>query len=163
MYHKSICPILIGLFLILILQVSAASALTAKHHYFNAEACYYKLKKDKNRQRCRHNWLTCIKKFQIVYRKHPSDPWAPAGMYMAGKMFWGLYRNSYRKSDKEKALNILKQITKLYPKSRYKQKASNFLHTIKDKDESAAYSRNNKRSGKTQQKVARAKQQHKKK
>jgi N-acetylmuramoyl-L-alanine amidase len=147
----------------MILQVSAASAITAKDHYFNAEACYYKLKKDKNRQRYRHNWLTCIKKFKIVYREHPSDPWAPAGMYMAGKMFWGLYRNSYRKSDKEKTLNILRRITKLYPKSRYKHKASEFIRTIKNKNESAADSQNNKRSGKTQQKITRTTLQHKKK
>jgi len=96
---------------------------TAKDKYFKAEACYRKLKKSPRKQKYRENWLTCIKKFQAVYRHDPSGQWASAGLYMTGNLYHELYKRSYKNSDKKEAIDNFERIVKRFPKSAYKEKA----------------------------------------
>ncbi len=132
---------LISLFLIcsflLMLWPCSSSAATARDKYFKAEACYNKLRKSSKKQKYRHNWLTCIKKFQAVYSHNPSGPWAAAGLYMSGKLYQELYSLSFKKSDKKEALDIFERIIKRFPRSRYCRKAayciSSFSKTIPKK------------------------------
>ena len=101
-----------------------SSAETAEDKYFEAEACYRKLKKSARKQKYRENWLACIKKFQAVYRHDPSGKWAAAGLYMSGNLYMELYKRSYKKSDKKEAIDNFERIKKRYPKSAYNAKAA---------------------------------------
>jgi N-acetylmuramoyl-L-alanine amidase len=125
MWHKNFvksCLLVIGV--IAVFQICVSCAVTSKHRYFKAEACYYDLRKNPETQKYRYNWLRCIKKFQEVYKQNPSDPWAPAGMYMSGKLYGELYERSHRTSDKHEAIDVFRQVIKRYPKSRYRAKAA---------------------------------------
>jgi len=107
-----------------------SSAATAKDKYIKAEAGYKKLLKSRKKQKYRDNWLSCIKKFQAVYRHNPSGHWAAAGLYMSGKLYQELYKHSYKKSDKKEALDIFERIIKRFPKSTYRHKASKAIRTF---------------------------------
>lgn len=113
-----------------ILQICISCAVTAKNRYFKAETCYYELRKNPGSQKYRHNWLRCINKFQSVYKRSPSDPWAPAGMYKSGELYVELYKRSHRKSDKQEAGDLFRRIIKQYPKSRYRAKAAAAIQTL---------------------------------
>jgi N-acetylmuramoyl-L-alanine amidase len=107
-----------------------AFATTSRRKYFNAEACNNNLKQSKKRIKYRHNWLKCINKFQNVYKSDPSDPWAPAGLYMSGKMYQDLYRYSRKSSDKKEAVDIFERVISRYPRSKYKQKSAAALKNL---------------------------------
>ncbi|MBW1957320.1 MAG: N-acetylmuramoyl-L-alanine amidase [Deltaproteobacteria bacterium] len=118
---------------IVVFQICVSCALTSKHRYFKAEACYYDLRKNPETQKYKYNWLRCIKKFQEVYKQDPSDPWAPAGMYMSGKLYGELYERSHRTSDKHEAIDLFRRVIKRYPKSRYRAKAAAAIRTLETK------------------------------
>ena len=113
-----------------ILQICVSCAVTAKNRYHKAESCYYELRKNPGKQKYRHNWLRCITRFQSVYKQSPSDPWAPAGMYMSGELYGELYKRSRRESDKQESIYIFRRIIKRYPKSRYRAKAAAALRSL---------------------------------
>ena len=117
--------------LILLLSISTcfvwrgvAAGITSKQAYHSAEACYKKLRNSPAKMKYRDNWLRCIKKFQQVYRLDPVGPWAPAGLYMSGKLYRELARHSGKKSDLQEARDIYERIIKRYPSSRYQNKAA---------------------------------------
>ena len=85
----------------------AAFAATARDKYYKAESCYKKLRNSPKKQKYRDKWLACIDKFKAVYRYDPSDPWAPAGLFMAGTLYQELYKRSFKKSDKEEENHLL--------------------------------------------------------
>ena len=113
-----------------IMQPQISSAATAKDKYIKAEAGYKKLRNSPKKQKYRDNWLSCIEKFQAVYRHDPSGPWAAAGLYMSGKLYQELYKRSYKKSDKKEALDLFERIIKRFPRSRYKYKASTAIRAF---------------------------------
>jgi N-acetylmuramoyl-L-alanine amidase len=108
----------IGLF-----STTPASAETAKDLYFQAQASYNALKKDPAKQKYRDNWLSCINKFQAVYKHDPAGPWAAAGLYMTGTLYQKLYRFSANPLDKKEALDNFERIIKRFPNSGYRSKA----------------------------------------
>jgi len=109
---------------------SLSSALTARDKYYKAEASYKKLRHSPKKMKYRENWLACINKFNAVYRHNPSGPWAPAGLYMSGRLYAKLYKYSYKKSDKKEAIDIFKRIIKRFPKSRYRTRARSAIITL---------------------------------
>ena len=109
---------------------TVSSALTARDKYFQADASYKELKENPTKQKYRHNWLACIRKYQAVYKHDPSGPWAAAGLYQSGLLYQELYRRSGRKSDQREALDIFKRIVNRYPKSRYWKKAQIAIRAI---------------------------------
>lgn len=113
-----------------------SAAETAEDKYYEAEACYRKLKKSARKQKYRENWLACIKKFQAVYRHDPSGKWAAAGLYMSGNLYMELYKRSYKKSDKKEAIDNFERIKKRYPKSAYSKKAAIFIKKPDTKENS---------------------------
>jgi N-acetylmuramoyl-L-alanine amidase len=115
---------------LLVLFPTVSSAVTARDKYFHADASYKKLKQNPTKQKFRHNWLTCIRKYQAVYKHDPSGSWAAAGLYKSGLLYQELYRRSGRKSDQREALDIFKRIVNRYPKSRYRKKAEIALRAI---------------------------------
>lgn len=115
--------------ILVMLSPQAASAATAKSKYFQAEASYNTLKKSKKKF-YRHHWLACIKKFQGVYTHDPDGPWAAAGLYKSGQLYYQLYRYSGREADKKEAQDIFERVVKRFPKSRYKARANSELQAI---------------------------------
>ncbi len=99
-------------------------AVTPQQAYFNAEACYKKLRNAPAKMKYRDNWLRCIEKFQTVYRLNSSGPWAPAGLFMSGKLYVELSKRSWKTSDHREALDIFERIIKRYPQSKYRAKAA---------------------------------------
>lgn len=127
---KNLTRLIYTICIILLFISSVASAESAKKKYLKAEASYNKLLKNPKKQKYRENWLACIKKYQKVYSSDPTGPWAAAGMYKTGILYYGLYKWSDKKSDKKEALDIYERIIKRYPKSAYKSKALKEIRRI---------------------------------
>ena len=125
--------LLICCYALAILWPCESFAITAKDKYFKAEACYKKLRNNSNKQKYRHNWLLCIKKFQAVYKHDPKGPWAAAGLYMSGELYGKLYKFSSRESDRKEAIDIFERIVKQFPKSKYKGKAIKKVRVFSEK------------------------------
>ena len=106
------------------LWIGVTFGMTPKQAYHSAEACYKKLRNSPVKMKYRDNWLRCTKKFQQVYRLNPSGSWAPAGLYMSGRIYQELAQHSGRKSDLQEARDIYERIIKRYPNSRYQNKAA---------------------------------------
>jgi len=128
------------IFLILLLSISVcllwsgiSVGITSKQAYHSAEACYKKLRNSPAKMKYRDNWLQCIKKFQQVYRLDPAGSWAPAGLYMSGKLYQELARHSGKKSDLQEAQDIYERIIKRYPASRYQNKSALALRGLSAK------------------------------
>jgi N-acetylmuramoyl-L-alanine amidase len=126
-YFLSILVILCMLFMMWPRVLSAA---TAKDKYYQAEACYKKLRHNPRKQKYRDKWLGCIKKFEAVYRYDPKGPWAAAGLYMSGQLYQELYKRSFKTSDRQTAIDTYERIITDFPKSKYKQKAEYALRHI---------------------------------
>lgn len=105
-------------------------ATTPKKAYFEAEACYKKLRNSSQKMKYRENWLRCIEKFEKVYRLDPSGSWAPAGLYMSAKLYQELAKRSGKNSDQREALDNYERIIKRFPDSRYRQKAAREARTL---------------------------------
>jgi len=119
-------------------SISSAKGLTPKEAYIDAEGCYSDLRKNPENQKYRHNWLRCIDKFQSVYEKDLTGPWAPAGLYMAGTLYRKLYTRSKVPADLENAREVFNQIIEQFPRSRYHAKAAMEMKTMPRPDESAS-------------------------
>ena len=102
----------------------------SKKKYVEAEACYKKLLENPKKQKYRDNWQKCIGKFQTSYQHDPTGPWATASLYMAGKLNHELYGHSYKKSDRQNALDIFEDIVARYPDSQYHAKALDGVRKI---------------------------------
>jgi N-acetylmuramoyl-L-alanine amidase len=127
---RSLFLYLIVCFLTIAFISNTATAGTAKGKYYKAESAYKKLQQSKKKQKYREHWVNCIKKFKSVYLHAPSGPWAAAGLYRSGKLYFELYKRSGRISDKKKAINTFERIIKRFPKSRYKSKSKYRLKEI---------------------------------
>ncbi len=112
-----------------------ALAKTAKDTYASADKKYAYLKKNPRLQKYRDKWFACIDLFKDVYRQDPDGPWAAAGMYKSGELYYELYKRSYKVSDKAEALDTFQRVIKRYPNSRYNKKAREFIAAIEGKVE----------------------------
>ncbi|MBW1842435.1 MAG: N-acetylmuramoyl-L-alanine amidase, partial [Deltaproteobacteria bacterium] len=79
-------------------------------------------------------------KFQAVYTHEPSGSWAPAGLYMAGKLYEELYKRSYLDLDKKEALDIFERIIKRFPRSQYRKKAEQEIRNLSRKGQTGTAS-----------------------
>jgi N-acetylmuramoyl-L-alanine amidase len=105
-------------------------AASAKSKYFAAEKCYRDLRNNAVQQKYRDRWFKCIKKYMAVYKHAPRGKWAAAGLYHVGVLYSELYRRSYLKSDKKKAVETFDRIIRGYPKSRYRSKSIKAKKTL---------------------------------
>jgi N-acetylmuramoyl-L-alanine amidase len=114
--------------------VPAASAETARDAYVQAEACYKKLRNTPSAQKYRESWMTCIEKFQAVYRHTPEGPWAAAGLYMSGTLYAELYRHSGRTEDIREAIDYFERIQNHFPQSRYAGRAKKAIAAVNSRN-----------------------------
>ena len=111
------------------------SSASVSKQYHRAEACYRKLIKNPGHQKYRDRWLPCINKFEAAYQSDPSDPWASASLYMAGFMYFELYKRSYARADRQSAVKHFTHVVRQYPKSAYRAKAQRAIDAIKRDDD----------------------------
>ncbi|MEN8808373.1 MAG: N-acetylmuramoyl-L-alanine amidase [Desulfobacterales bacterium] len=121
--------------------VPAASADTARDAYVRGEACYKKLRNTPSAQKYRKSWMTCIEKFQAVYRHTPEGPWAAAGLYMSGTLYAELYRHSGRTADIREAIDHFERIQNRFPQSRYAGRAKKAIAAANGRDASVSKSK----------------------
>ncbi len=110
--------------LLVVVWAPPSSAESAGDLYFQAEASYYELKKNPAKRKYRDNWLSCINKFQAVYRHDPSGPWAAAGLYMTGSLYQELYKFSANPLDKKEAIDNFERLLNRFPSSGYCARAA---------------------------------------
>ncbi len=123
-YKKTYFSSILILCMLFMMWPRVLSAATAKDKYYKAEACYKKLRHSPRKQKYRDKWLSCIRKFEAVYRHDPKGPWAAAGLYMSGQLYQELYKRSFKTSDRQTAIDIYERIITDFQKSKYKQKAT---------------------------------------
>lgn len=117
--------------------VTAAQDSSAKAAYLNADRCLQKLKKSTINQQKVSAWLNCIEKYESIYRTHPKDSWAPAGMYKAAELNFQLYQRSNRSMYKDRAQDLIDRIPTNYPRSAYKGRAKITAASIKKASKSS--------------------------
>ncbi len=103
---------------------------SARDRYISAEACYKKLRHDPSKQKFRSYWMSCIDKFQKVYRQDPEGPWAAAGLYMTGNLYYQLYKQSGRSADRQEAIDHFERIKRRFPQSKYVGRAQKAIAAI---------------------------------
>lgn len=116
--------------LLAVLCPRTPAAATARDAYYQAESCYKKLRNNSQKRKYRDQWLKCIDTFEEVYRRDPTGPWAPAGLYMSGKLYQQLYNLSLLESDRKEAQDIFERIIKRFPQSQYRPKAADAIRAF---------------------------------
>ena len=126
------------LLILLILLTPAAMVMTepkahaeesAKNIYFTAEAYHRKLLETHAWKNRRDKWVICAKKYLAVWKKDKGGPWAPAGLFQAGKLYIDLGKYSGKPSDIQRARDLLTQ-TRAFESSRYSQEATKLLRRL---------------------------------
>ena len=97
----------------------AYAGTAAKNKYIKGDTCLRKLKKSPVQQQKISAWLNCIDKYKAVYRDHPRDGYAPAGMFKAAELYFQLYERSGKSSYREQSRDLVNRIQKKYPRSAY--------------------------------------------
>lgn len=92
-----------------------------------AEKSYRALVASKKRSKYRDQWKRVIGKFEHVYDRDPTGPWAAAGLYRAGECYLALHKRSFLGADRENGLDRLAQVVKEFPTSGYSPKATKIL------------------------------------
>ncbi len=106
-------------------------ALSPKQQYHRAEKAYAALKKNVGHQKYRDKWMTCIDKYQHVYRLDPKGPWAAAGLYKSGLLYLELAKRSHLAADRQEAVDLFQRVVQRFPKSRYTPKSKAQLAKLK--------------------------------
>jgi N-acetylmuramoyl-L-alanine amidase len=121
------------LLILLVLPGTAPAADDAESKYYKADACYKRLRNSDSKKKYRHNWETCIRKYEAVYKHDPSGPWAAAGLFMCGKLYYGLSVQSGLETDVKAARTYFQRVVQNYPSSRYRSRSEKELGTIAKK------------------------------
>lgn len=96
----------------------------AAGHLKKAHAAYERLMGDVQRQKYRDQWHGCIVLFQNAYQSEPRGPHAAEALYMTGRLYQGLYENSRRSADREKANDYFGRVQREFPASAFAGKAA---------------------------------------
>jgi N-acetylmuramoyl-L-alanine amidase len=125
---------LVILFLVFASYTPAGAGDQTKNDYRKARLCLEKLRKNPQKQKFRHHWIACIKKFQSVYAAKPNGPRADDALLMTGRLYAGLYGFSGRIRDKQQAIDYYNRLLKRFPKSPYRSKAKKAIAGLSRKD-----------------------------
>ncbi len=123
MTKRAIFPVML-LCLFLVMVSCATTGASPSQRYAEAEACYNRLQRDEERKQYRSYWLNCIRQFESVCRINPEGAWAPAGLYMSGRLYRELYEISRKPSDRNNAHAALERVQNDYPDSAYSKRAT---------------------------------------
>lgn len=125
---------------------SIGHAKTAEEQFYQAEACYLDLGKDEKKMKFRDQWLRCIEKFEKAWKMEPSGRFAPASLYMTGKLYRELYSRSVKRSDRQSALDRLTKVVDQFPGSDYRSLAEKELSALSpDQNKTSAVDKTSER------------------
>jgi N-acetylmuramoyl-L-alanine amidase len=129
------------LFAFFLLLSSPIYGVTPEKLYQNARNYYSSLRKSPAKQKYRHNWLNCIKKYERVFKKFPHSSRADDALFMTGKLYYRLYIWSSKESDLDSAIDSYRRLINRYPRSRLADDAQFNIAEIykKKRDYSQAY------------------------
>jgi N-acetylmuramoyl-L-alanine amidase len=108
----------------------AAEADTAEQTFYRAQVDYREFKKDEDRLRFRDGWMVVIRKFQTAFRKDPKGRYAPASLFMTGKLYRELHARSGLKADRQEAVDAFSRLVRRFPDSAYRPKAEGGLQKL---------------------------------
>jgi len=103
---------------------------SAKQKYLMADSSYKELRHSVSKQKKETEWLSCIGRYEIIYRLHPNSLWAPAGMYKAAQLYVTLSKLSGKKTYKNQAADLLARLKNKYPDSAYASRATYLLKSL---------------------------------
>ena len=103
---------------------------SAKQKYLMADSSYKELRHSVSKQKKETEWLSCIGRYEIIYRLHPDSLWAPAGMYKAAQLYVTLSKLSGKKTYKNQAADLLARLKNKYPDSAYASRATYLLKSL---------------------------------
>lgn len=86
--------------------------------YQKAGQAFDRLQKNTARQAYREDWLKVIDLYRQVFESQPSSPQADQAMFMAGRLYQGMFRKSWLPSDLDMAAYYYRRLVKAYPASR---------------------------------------------
>jgi len=124
-WRKSVFPITFLLMFCLAFPVMAGGRL--EYEYRQAELSFKRLFKDPKKQKDRHQWLSCVKKFKSVYTAQPSGPRADDALFMIGRLHLKLYKSFCNVRDREEAADYFDRLLKRFPESAYRRRAKEML------------------------------------
>ncbi|MFP4307696.1 MAG: N-acetylmuramoyl-L-alanine amidase [Desulfococcaceae bacterium] len=108
----------------------AAEADTAEQTFYRAQVEYRNFKKDEDRLRFRDGWLAAVRKFQEAFQKAPQGRFAPASLFMTGKLYGELHARSGLKEDRQEAVDAFSRLVRRFPDSDYRPRAEEGLRKI---------------------------------
>ncbi len=145
LFHHSTIPTRFIFFLILLLLFALhppiASGYQTERNYRHARLSFEKLLKDPQKQKFRHHWIACIKKFQSVYAARSNGPRADDALFMTARLYAELHGFSGRIHDKQQAIDYYKRLVKRFPKSPYWSKARKAIAVLSRGDRRASKSK----------------------
>ncbi len=113
-----------------IFWTAQAEASSAKRQYLAADACYKELRNSTRQIKYHSSWVRCIEKYQDVYRKFPTNSWAPAGMYKAAQLYDRLYKISGNPTDQAHSIDLFNRLIQKYPSSAYRYRSERQLKAM---------------------------------
>ncbi len=102
----------------------AAASSDPRQMYLSADACLKQLQNSPDRRQKVSEWLICIERYEDIYKAHPENTWAPAGMYKAAELYQQLFDLSGNGVYKTRAQDLLTRIRNKYPSSAYAARAA---------------------------------------
>ena len=145
LFHHSTIPTRFIFFLILLLLFALhppiASGYQTERNYRHARLSFEKLLKDPQKQKFRHHWIACIKKFQSVYAARSNGPRADDALFMTARLYAELYGFSGNNKDKQQAIDYYNRLVKRFPKSPYRSKAKKAIAVLSTGDRGASKSK----------------------
>lgn len=95
----------------------------AKAKFKTANVVHKRLMNSPAKQKYRDQWEKAIDRFQDAYRADEKGPYAAESLYRVAELYKGLSEKSKRKSDRDRATDIFRQVSDQFPGSTYAQKA----------------------------------------
>lgn len=131
-----LCLLIFSLCLSLCLPAAAVNGI--EHEYRQARLSFERLIKDPQKQKGRHPWLACIKKFRSVYAAQPDGPRADDALFMMGYLYSKLYEVSSSLQDRQEALDYYCRLLKRFPKSPYRLRAKRAVAELRTEKKKTA-------------------------
>ncbi len=135
------CKSIFFLLLLFALHPPIASGYQTERSYRHARLSFEKLLKDPQKQKFRHHWIACIKKFQSVYAARSNGPRADDALFMTARLYAELYGFSGNNKDKQQAIDYYNRLVKRFPKSPYRSKAKKAIAVLSRGDRRASKSK----------------------
>lgn len=101
----------------------ASGANGVEYEYRQAASSFKRLLHDSQKQKDRHEWLSCLEKFRSVYTAQPGGQRADDALFMMGRIYSELYKVSSVFHDRQEALDYYCRLLKRFPSSPYRVKA----------------------------------------